>query len=906
MATYTLDWSDTNLGGSAVVSYLRGALLDFVDKPAGATAALSCAPNLGAGDHVIAEFSIETSGSSVMTFDYHVSSEANWDKLHVDVDGVSQANYSGVVAWTTHAGIDIASAGTHTIRFRFNKDAGRVNEDRIWIANLQITNTVTTNDDTGGTVDIYDLEDGAIPSFITTSTWTNSTSSPIAGSRSMRSPASTAANGSYDLVISKGVNAKYRVLAFEWKVSSETGWDKLLIFPDASGANVPPSGNPSGEGVPGWLDYSGTANGHAAIILPPTASSVLVRYTKDSGGDVGADAAWVDTIEMPVATAPTADGFILMENDDRILYENNDLMVGEEYVGGGGTAATGSASLTLSGSGTAGGQAPTSSGSLTLSASGTARVVGAGSGSLTLSATGTARAPAAGSASLTLAGSSTARAATTSSASLTLAATGTAVAQSGASGTASLTLSGSGAAQTVAAGSAAITLSGTGTYSVPVTGSAAIAVSGSGTAGHAVSGSGSLSLAASGTAVASQSSTATLTLTAAGTARAATQGSASLTLSGAGSGRAPSVGTGSLTLTASGTSQTTTQATASIVLTAVGTARGSASASTASIALLAEGEAFAQGSTSGDADIAFSASLNSNLVTGASAGTASLMLSGSGAPAARTTGSGSITLAASGASRAPTGSSAGITLSATGSAQARAVGSASLTLSGSATARSTAAGSASLSLSASASGSTPVTGTAALSLFAVADTRAQAVSAASLVVTAFGAARTPVTGAATFELTAEGEANSYLASVASLSLFATGDAQAALDAETAFIEFDADATAGIQFAGEAILEFNADMSPPSVAVTGTAAVTFVALGNTTGKVDITVFVGVTRKTSLIGDVALDPTRGSTLVVSPSRVGSLSVGATHGAGTDVAVGDNRRNLEIGTTRRDREE
>jgi hypothetical protein len=303
VATYTLDWSETNLGGSAVVSYAAGAVLDFTDKPSGATAALSLTANQGGSANVtIAEFSIETSGSSVMTFAYHTSSESGWDKLHIDVDGVSQANYSGATAWTTHAGISIASAGTHTIRFRYQKDgSGDTDADRVWVALLNITNTVTVND-ASGSATTYNMEDGAIPSAVTTSDWTNSTSEPIAGTRSLRSPAATAASGSYDLEITQPAAADYTVVAFDWKVSSEFNYDEIYLFPDAAAANVPASGAPSSAGSPGWLDYNDEAAGRLGFIIPPAGRTVLVRYAKDAGTDGGSDAAWIDNLSLPAAT----------------------------------------------------------------------------------------------------------------------------------------------------------------------------------------------------------------------------------------------------------------------------------------------------------------------------------------------------------------------------------------------------------------------------------------------------------------------------------------------------------------------------------------------------------------------------------------------------------------------------
>jgi hypothetical protein len=308
VATYTLDWSETDLGGSAVVSYAAGAVLDFTDKPAGATAALSLTANQGGSANVtIVELEVETSGSSVMTFDYHTSSESGWDKLHIDVDGASQANYSGATAWTTHAGISIASAGTHTIRFRYQKDgSGDTDADRVWVALLNITNTVTVNDASGSDT-TYNMEDGAIPSAVTTSDWTNSTSEPIAGTRSLRSPAATAANGSYDLEITQPAAADYTVVAFDWKVSSEFNYDEIYLFPDAAAANVPASGAPSSAGSPGWLDYSDEAAGRLGFIIPPAGRTVLVRYAKDAGTDGGSDAAWIDNLSMPASAGTNYD-----------------------------------------------------------------------------------------------------------------------------------------------------------------------------------------------------------------------------------------------------------------------------------------------------------------------------------------------------------------------------------------------------------------------------------------------------------------------------------------------------------------------------------------------------------------------------------------------------------------------
>lgn len=128
-----------------------------------------------------------------------------------------------------------------------------------------------------------------------------------------------------------------------------------------------------------------------------------------------------------------------------------------------GTAAGGTASLSLSASGGAG-AASAGTASLSLGASGGAGTTAAGTAQLDLSATGTLTPPtaAAGAASLALSATGGAIAAAAGSASLDLVATGAALASEIAAGTASLTLSASGSAVLSAGGTAVLTLSASG------------------------------------------------------------------------------------------------------------------------------------------------------------------------------------------------------------------------------------------------------------------------------------------------------------------------------------------------------------------------------------------------------------------------------------------------------------
>ncbi len=80
--------------------------------------------------------------------------------------------------------------------------------------------------------------------------------------------------------------------SFWWKVSSESGYDKLTFYID----NVAQANPISGERD--WQQMSYT--------LATTGSHTLKwTYSKDSGGSVGSDCAWVDQLTLPVAVAPT-------------------------------------------------------------------------------------------------------------------------------------------------------------------------------------------------------------------------------------------------------------------------------------------------------------------------------------------------------------------------------------------------------------------------------------------------------------------------------------------------------------------------------------------------------------------------------------------------------------------------
>jgi hypothetical protein len=75
---------------------------------------------------------VELASGGDVTFWYKVSSEATYDFLRFDIDGVQQQAWSGSVPWT-FATFPV-SAGTHTFRWRYTKDVSvNTGSDTGWV-----------------------------------------------------------------------------------------------------------------------------------------------------------------------------------------------------------------------------------------------------------------------------------------------------------------------------------------------------------------------------------------------------------------------------------------------------------------------------------------------------------------------------------------------------------------------------------------------------------------------------------------------------------------------------------------------------------------------------------------------------------------------------------------------------
>ena len=85
------------------------------------------------GDNQSSSLFTSATGAGTLSFSWRISSEANYDKCFLYVDGVQKAVIHGDVAWAT-ASVAVAGNGEHSIEWRYKKD-GSVSRgsDCVWL-----------------------------------------------------------------------------------------------------------------------------------------------------------------------------------------------------------------------------------------------------------------------------------------------------------------------------------------------------------------------------------------------------------------------------------------------------------------------------------------------------------------------------------------------------------------------------------------------------------------------------------------------------------------------------------------------------------------------------------------------------------------------------------------------------
>lgn len=310
-------------------------------------------------------------GPATATFRWSVDSQEGFDFLRVLLDGVAQAQISGAIEFT-HLSVAIPP-GNHTIRWVYNKDgAVTMGRDSGWVDAFAVTGTappvITSDAVASGTVGeqfnyqitasngptsfsivgtlppglVFNASTGLISGTFTQEGiyMLDVLASNIAGPGAPLTLTITVAPGSLTLaealdgaglvwsttgdqvwvaqrmVTHDGIDAAQAgglvdeeqsnlsttvigpaVLSFQWKVDSELRWDPLIFFIDGVESSR----------ISGDQDWQ-----RVEIVLGPGAHTLLWRYAKDESLSIGADAAWLDEVNVsPLTTLSGADTFAM-------------------------------------------------------------------------------------------------------------------------------------------------------------------------------------------------------------------------------------------------------------------------------------------------------------------------------------------------------------------------------------------------------------------------------------------------------------------------------------------------------------------------------------------------------------------------------------------------------------------
>lgn len=98
----------------------------------------ACTPALPDNQYVKMNYTVTLTAASELSFQYKVSTEANFDKFFIRVDNVLKGTYSGEVPWTRYS--QSLAVGQHTVEFKYQKDlVWGANQDTVWIDDFIIS-----------------------------------------------------------------------------------------------------------------------------------------------------------------------------------------------------------------------------------------------------------------------------------------------------------------------------------------------------------------------------------------------------------------------------------------------------------------------------------------------------------------------------------------------------------------------------------------------------------------------------------------------------------------------------------------------------------------------------------------------------------------------------------------------
>lgn len=240
------------------------------------------------GDNNTSEMTLtETFAAGMMSFDYKVSSEEDYDFLEFYVDDELVASWSGEINWTTFN--YTISQGDHTLKWVYSKDESvSTGDDLGWIDNVSIpVNRADSNPGNGGSSSDSDFDfesESGLDNFDFSSdnSWSITDDQAKQGSSSLGSGAignSETSSVSYTNTFIAGD------MTFYVKVSSEENFDYFYFYVD-------------GEQV---ASYSGDVDWTLVThTLMEGEHTLRWEYSKDASATVGSDKAWIDDLSLPL------------------------------------------------------------------------------------------------------------------------------------------------------------------------------------------------------------------------------------------------------------------------------------------------------------------------------------------------------------------------------------------------------------------------------------------------------------------------------------------------------------------------------------------------------------------------------------------------------------------------------
>lgn len=219
------------------------------------------------------ESSLETTvtGPCSLSFYWKVSSESGYDYLRVKIDGVEQDKISGSSEWAKKT-LQIG-AGSHTVSWIYTKDYSvSSGQDAGWIDKVET--------ESGGT-SLADAVDAPELTFTTGGDGTffiQSTESTQGGS-AVQSPAMSHNQSAWIETTLSGAGT----FSFDWKVSSESGYDFLIVTIDGK----------EEDKISGNSDWSA-----GTYSLGAGSHTIRITYSKDYSVSSGSDCGYLDNVQF--------------------------------------------------------------------------------------------------------------------------------------------------------------------------------------------------------------------------------------------------------------------------------------------------------------------------------------------------------------------------------------------------------------------------------------------------------------------------------------------------------------------------------------------------------------------------------------------------------------------------------